>query len=214
LSQVIIPADPEGPQPVDAGGLRSIFEHSIDGILFSAPDGRILAANPAAAGILRMSTADICARGRSRLADSMDSRWVHAVRERAERGAFFGQVRMIRGDGSTFTVELTSSIFLNEAGEERACVIFRDASERDRLIQKRHEFLAREEVLRDRERSAREIQRTVIPKLFSLALTIEAMLEIAKPAAVRDRLASTVAELDDVLRQVRNSVVGQPSEAQ
>jgi len=209
LSQIIVAGASGGAQSVGPEGLRSIFEHSIDGILFSAPDGRILSANPAAATILRMSSADICDRGRAGLADPTDDRWIRGIRERAETGSFFGDLRMIRGDGSTLTAEVSSSVFHNEAGEERACVIFRDASERERLNQERHELLAREEVLRDRERVGREFQATVIPRLFSLVLTIEAILEITKPEAVRKRLASAVIELDDVLRQLRETVFGE-----
>lgn len=64
-------------------------------------------------------------------------------------------------------------------------------------------------LLKDRKRVGREFQATVIPRLFSLVLTIEAILEITKPDAVRKRLASAVTELDDVLRQVREAVFGE-----
>jgi len=118
---------------------------------------------------------------------------------------------MIRGDGSTLTAEVSSSVFLDEVGQERACVIFRDASERERLIREGNELLARQAVLEDRERVGREFQRTVIPKLFSLVLTIEAIVGITKPEGVQKRLASAVTELDEVLRQLRDTVFGEMS---
>ena len=62
----------------------------------------------------------------------------------------------------------------------------------------------------EQERVAREFQRTVIPKLFALALTIEAVLEITRPESVRNRLAAVVGDLDDVLREVRGTVFGRP----
>ena len=111
--------DPKRHDSVNLEGLHSIFEHSVDGILFSAPDGRILAANPAAASILRMNASEICERGRSGLADPTDGRWAAGVHLRKETGSFFGDLRMIRGDGSILTAEVSSSVFVDEAGEAR-----------------------------------------------------------------------------------------------
>ena len=43
------------PEVLTAGDYQTIFTHSPDGIMFTVPTGRVLAANPAACEILGMS---------------------------------------------------------------------------------------------------------------------------------------------------------------
>jgi diguanylate cyclase (GGDEF)-like protein/PAS domain S-box-containing protein len=110
-------------------GYEAIYRYAPDGMLFTAPDGRVLSANPAACEILGMSEVEICSRGRAQLLVTDDPRTTAAVEERAKTGRVRAEVPMRRGNGSIFIAELSSSIFATEAGEARACVIFRDVSE-------------------------------------------------------------------------------------
>ncbi|HTZ87695.1 MAG TPA: PAS domain-containing protein, partial [Solirubrobacteraceae bacterium] len=48
---------------------RALYDNSPDGVLFTIPDGRVLAANPAACEILGRSEEEIRALGRQGLAD-------------------------------------------------------------------------------------------------------------------------------------------------
>lgn len=109
---------------------EAIFAQSIDGVMFTAPDGRILAANPAACRILRRSEAEICRLGRAGLLVD-DERTRAALERRAARGSVRADLRMRRGDGEVFTADLSSTIFTKD-GELRTSVIFRDISERER----------------------------------------------------------------------------------
>ena len=52
------------PRRLTAGDYEAIFRHSVDGVMFTTPDGRIFAANPATCQILRRSERDICLAGR------------------------------------------------------------------------------------------------------------------------------------------------------
>ena len=45
---------------------RAIYECSADGVMFTAPDGQIFAANPAACAVLGMTEEEICAPGPAR----------------------------------------------------------------------------------------------------------------------------------------------------
>ncbi|MGZ4707726.1 MAG: diguanylate cyclase domain-containing protein [Acidimicrobiales bacterium] len=108
---------------------EAIFRHSLDGVLFTMPDGRILAANPAACTILQRSEAEICRLGRSGLVVSDDPRSREAVRQRALSGSTRAEMPMIRGDGRTIIVDVASTTFTTADGELRACVIFRDVTE-------------------------------------------------------------------------------------
>jgi diguanylate cyclase (GGDEF)-like protein/PAS domain S-box-containing protein len=109
---------------------RALYEHSPDGVLFTAPDGRVLAANPAACQIFQLSEAEICALGRQGLADDTDERWELMLAERERTGRVRGVARMIRGDGAVIEVEMSASIFDAADGERRTCTIVRDATER------------------------------------------------------------------------------------
>lgn len=108
---------------------EAIFRHSMDGVLFTVPDGRVLAANPAACDILRMSETAICRVGRAGILVRDDPGATAALLQRALTGQVRAEVRMRRGDGDEFVAEIASTIFTTARGEVRACVIFRDISD-------------------------------------------------------------------------------------
>lgn len=112
---------------------RAIYDHSLDGVLFTSPDGGILAANPAACEILGHTEQEICRLGRQQLMDHEDERWETLLAERAQTGRVRGVARMIRGDGAKIEVELSARIFQDGRGEERSCTIMRDVTERVRM---------------------------------------------------------------------------------
>lgn len=131
------------PRPVGPTEYEAIFRQSIDGVLFTAPDGRILAANPAACEILGRSEAEICRLGRSGLlVDDPATRT--AVAQRALTGSVRAELPMRRSNGEVFTADLSSTIFTTPDGELRASVIFRDATERVRSqaeLETKHRYL-------------------------------------------------------------------------
>ena len=115
-------------------GLWAIYQQSPDAVLFTSPDGRIFAANPAASQMFQMNEAEICALGRQGLADESDPRWKALLEERARVGAVKGAVaRMRRADGSLMEVEMSAQIFTDAEGKLRSCTICRDVTERSRL---------------------------------------------------------------------------------
>jgi PAS domain S-box-containing protein len=71
---------------LDVQAYRALYEHGPYGVLFTSPDGRIHAANPAACRILGLTEAEICARGRQGLVDATDDRWSAMLAERAQPG--------------------------------------------------------------------------------------------------------------------------------
>ena len=129
--------DPPGPPAarLDADAYRAIYEHSMDAVLFTVPDGSILAANPAACRELRLTEEEICSGGREGIADPTDRRWAEAAAERAATGRIRAELRMRRGDGTIFLADVASVVFENTEGEPRTCVIFRDVTQRDRVEQ-------------------------------------------------------------------------------
>jgi len=191
---------------IGSEALRSIFEHSLDGIMFTAPNGEILAANPAACAILRLTEDEICARGRAGLADTTDERWLAGIRSRKETGRFNGELRMVRGDGSVFTTEVSSAVFADPQGNDRATVIFRDVTDRAALAEERERLAAEREVVDELERVARDLHDTVIQRLFALGMSLQAVYHDARVERVADRIATTVEGLDDVIRDIRSTI--------
>ncbi|HUY59728.1 MAG TPA: PAS domain S-box protein [Solirubrobacteraceae bacterium] len=114
---------------------RALYEHSPDGVLFTAPDGRVLAANSAACEVLGRTEVEICSLGRQGLADPADERWGGLVAERARAGLVEGIARMLRSDGTAIEAELMSRIFTDSTGEARACTVIRDVTARIALEQ-------------------------------------------------------------------------------
>lgn len=127
---------------------RALYENSPDGVLFTIPDGRVLAANPAACEILGRSEQEICALGRQGLADPTDERWGAILAEREQTGRGHGVARMLRGDGTAIEVEMSARIFSERGGARRTCTIIRDVTERvamERAISDSHARLAEAE---------------------------------------------------------------------
>jgi diguanylate cyclase (GGDEF)-like protein/PAS domain S-box-containing protein len=114
---------------------HSLFEHSLDAILLTNPDGTILAANPAATLMFRRSEAELIQAGRSGIIDATDPRLHALLDERARTGKAKGELRLKRGDGTVFPVELSSTIFRDSAGRPYTSMFIRDITEQQRLTQ-------------------------------------------------------------------------------
>ena len=112
---------------------RAMYDYSPDGALFTSPDGRVFAANPAACKILGRGEEEICRLGRQGLMDHDDDRWRGLLAERERTGRVRGVARMIRGDGGKIEVEMSARIFRDAHGQERACTIINDVTERIRM---------------------------------------------------------------------------------
>lgn len=114
---------------------RAFFENSMDGILLTIPDGRVLAANPAACSIFGMTEEEICAAGRYGLVDESDPKLPDYLDERKRIGKTKGEIIMIRKDGTKFPADITTSVFRDAKGEERTSMIIRDITERKKIEQ-------------------------------------------------------------------------------
>jgi PAS domain S-box-containing protein len=190
---------PAEARAMGAAPYEAIFEYSLDAVLFTIPDGHILAANPAACQLLARSEDEIRAVGRQGLADLTDARWVAGLEERERTGRTRMQARMIRGDGTTFEADISSAIFTNAEGERRTVVIFRDLSER--LIAAQELALAD-----DRDRIARNLHGTVMRRLSNASMLAHSLHTAVTDDAARARVVELVDELDQTVVDVRLAV--------
>jgi diguanylate cyclase (GGDEF)-like protein/PAS domain S-box-containing protein len=114
---------------------QKLFDNTMDGVLQTRPGGEVLAANAAACAMLGMSEEEICRRGRASLLDLEDPRLPGLLDTRLRLGHARGELRMRRGDGTLFEVELTSALYRDHAGEWLSSIVFRDITERLRWQQ-------------------------------------------------------------------------------
>jgi PAS domain S-box-containing protein len=128
---------------------RSLFEHSLDAILLTAPDGAVLAANPAACQMFGCSAEELCRLGRHGLTDPRDPRVPAAVAERARTGKFRGELTQRRPDGTLFPAEVSSAVFTDDAGQVRTWIILRDLSERQQVEAALHDHKERLQAILD-----------------------------------------------------------------
>jgi PAS domain S-box-containing protein len=114
------------------GRHRALFEHSLDGILFATPEGKILAANPAYCRMVGRSEQEVCALGREGVIDADDHRLASFLAERRQNGHARGELTLVSSDGSRIPVEVSSAVFQTAEGAERALISVHDLRERHR----------------------------------------------------------------------------------
>jgi len=109
--------------------LDTLFENCMEGILLTLTDGAILAANPAACEMLRMTESEIINAGRFGIADSTDPNLERLLKERREKGRAKGEIRLLRKDGSTLLAIISSVVYSEGDGKQRTLMVMRDISE-------------------------------------------------------------------------------------
>jgi diguanylate cyclase (GGDEF)-like protein/PAS domain S-box-containing protein len=114
---------------------QKLFDHTLDGVLQTRPGGEILAANAAACAMLGMSEDEIRQNGRMGVLDLQDPRLPVLLDIRRREGQARGELRMRRGDGSLFEVEITSALYHDHDGQWLSSIVFRDITERLRWQQ-------------------------------------------------------------------------------
>ena len=108
---------------------RSLFENSLDAIMLTHPEGRVLAANREACRMFRRTEEEICRVGRAGIVDLGGPRLDVLLAERRRTGRVHGELTFVRGDGTTFQGTVSSSIFRTGSGEEQASTTVHDLTE-------------------------------------------------------------------------------------
>lgn len=119
---------------------RLMYEYSMEAALFTAPDGAILAANPAACQLFGRTEKELCAAGRAGVVDPESPRLAQILEERARTGRARGELTFVRGDGSRFPGEISSVQVGDEAGPIRTVMFVRDLTDRKRLEKEREQY--------------------------------------------------------------------------
>lgn len=114
---------------------RQLFENSIDAVLLTAPDGKILSADLAACNMLGRTEEEIQRMGWNGVVDLTDPRLKPALEERARTGKFHGELTFLRADGTKFEGEVSTNIFKNASEEDRTSMIIREITKRKQAEQ-------------------------------------------------------------------------------
>ncbi|MDQ6694945.1 MAG: EAL domain-containing protein [Chloroflexota bacterium] len=114
---------------------HSLFEHSLDAILLTMPDGRILAANPAATSMFKLREEELLRLGRAGVVDTADPRLDALIEERTRTGKAKGEITMKRGDGSLFPAEISSAIYHDSTGRAHTSMFVRDITESKKIAE-------------------------------------------------------------------------------
>ncbi|MDY6831320.1 MAG: transporter substrate-binding domain-containing protein [Thermodesulfobacteriota bacterium] len=109
---------------------RSIFDNSMDALLFTSPDGAILDANPSACAMFGRSVEELTRLRREDLVDTTDPNLEKGLRIRARTGRAHGELTMRRADGTLFSADISSTVFTDPDGVKKTIIIVRDITER------------------------------------------------------------------------------------
>jgi PAS domain S-box-containing protein len=112
---------------------HTLFQHSQEAILLTRPDGGILAANPAACQMFGRTEEDLRRLGRQGVVDPSDNRLAAALAAREAQGYARCELTFLRGDGTHFQGEVSSSVFQDSRGVPKTSMLIRDISERKRI---------------------------------------------------------------------------------
>ncbi|MCS4503854.1 hypothetical protein KBTX_01188 [wastewater metagenome] len=112
-----------------AGEYALLIEHSADGIVTTARDGRILSANPAACRILGYPEETLVSNGPGLVVDETDPAITDLLERRRRHRSVRARVPARRADGAKITLALTSALYRNSAGAPRNVMVIRDITE-------------------------------------------------------------------------------------
>ncbi|MBG9390622.1 sensor histidine kinase [Caenimonas aquaedulcis] len=111
---------------------RLLFENGLDGVLLTSPTGAILAANPAACALFRMTEQELQRHGRDAVVNRDDPELHRLISQRQSSGSARGELEMKRSDGTTFDAEIASAQYVDDTGHTLTSIFVRDITEKKR----------------------------------------------------------------------------------
>jgi two-component system sensor histidine kinase DevS len=190
----------------------ALIDSCPDGLLLVDADGVIQLANPVVGAMFGVPTDEL-------IGTSVDALVPPEFREsHPRRREEYARAPMPRPMGSglqLFAQHSSGDMFPVEVSLSPCSIddqLFTIATVRD--VSDRQESASQMAMLQDRERIARDLHDMVIQRLFAAGMNLQAVQGSAQPPMVADRIASTINELDDTIRELRAAIfrLGQQGE--
>ncbi len=182
----------------------AMLDASPDGVLLVRADGTIAFNNAAAADLFGYSSEQLAAMVVEELLPP-DVRRGHVDRRTGYRQAPTRrpmdtglQLYAQRADASLVPVEISLSPITID-GDVCTIATIRDVTDR-------RETAAKLALLTERERIARDIHDMVIQRIFASGMSLQAVVNVAEPPMVAERVSKVVDELDDTIRELRSAI--------
>jgi PAS domain S-box-containing protein len=140
----------------------------------------------------------------SNLRDGHRSLWTSYDRApRTRPMAYESRLAALRKDGTIFPAQISLSPVPTAAGRF-TLVVIRDVTE----IRQTQSRLQERSIRQDRDRIADDLRDKVIQRIFAAGLALDGASTMTTQPQVRRRISASVAELDLVIRLLRDSVFG------
>lgn len=168
----------------------SVVRNSMDAILLTDPEGRILAANPQACRMFGRTEEELRTVGRMALVDSADhQRVTRAEADGETKGKVQLEVTFVRSDGSKFTGEVSSGVFTDRNGLQRHSSIIRDVTNR-KEAEARLQSLHRELVTASRQAGMAEIATNVLHNVGNVLNSVNVSATLVQTQIRQSRIAT------------------------
>ena len=182
----------------------ALFDSCPDGVLLVDADGIIHLANPVAGSLFGIPDDAL-------VGSSIDELVPPEFREsHPRRRAAYVAAPTTRpmGSGLELFAQHSSGVMFPAEISLSPCTIdgvrYTVATIRD--VSDRQESATQMAMLQDRERIARDIHDMVIQRLFASGMNLQAVQAAAQPPMVAERIASTINDLDDTIRELRAAI--------
>lgn len=191
---------------------QTLVREAPDAIFATAPNGKIMTANPACCTMFGWTEPELQAMGRAGLLDPSDSRLADALKERDRTGKFCGELRFVRKSGDLFEGEIYTSVFSDEYGQRRSTVIVRDASERHRFESELQTSALKLQALSrriintqeaERRRVAHELHDELGQSLTAIKINLQSGARF-KNRSAEETNQENIGIVEDALQQVRS----------
>jgi PAS domain S-box-containing protein len=190
----------------------ALFDSCPDGVLLVDSGGIIRLANPVAGSLFGIPDDELVGSSIDELVPP-EFRAAHPKR----RAAYSSEpTTRPMGTGLELFAQHASGVMFPTEISLSPCTIddvqYTVATVRD--VSDRQESAAQMAMLQDRERIARDIHDMVIQRLFASGMSLQAVQSAAQPPMVADRIAATINDLDDTIRELRAAIfqLGQHAE--
>jgi PAS domain S-box-containing protein len=181
---------------------RLLVENYLDAVLLASIDGLILMANEEACRLFGYSVEALCGMNYETLLDTSDPRAAEAIRASHTTGAFRGELRCQRADGSVFPVEFSSKLYRSADDVAHNLMTIRDVTLIKQAQQQALELHLQRERVRLLTEFIRDVShdfRTPLAIIQSSAYLITRLTDPERQNDYKDKIIKQVHRLESIL---------------